>query len=200
MYNPNDPNDPIAKSLPHIGAIGKEAFAEMYDRAKARRESAERAEKEAKDRDEWYVREAKERDERYVREAKERAEREAYWRAAENRKIMLGKIFAMLFQIGAIIAYIISWDAIDFCDIQGTVALVIATAAFFCRIFFTEEGKGLVSMIFIIVLSVIWFIISVVSGMFEDRWRSITLTSEICVFVYGIGNIVAAILAYRNKN
>jgi Fe2+ transport system protein B len=122
-----------------------------------------------------------------VKEKLEQARREA-----KSRKIILGKTFAMIIQIGVIGVFIFAITQTT----GYTVPLVIASAveaAFFCGIFFSGWGEGFKSMILIIV----WSVLLGVSFIF-----AITNTSDNEAFfllLVPIGYIVSAILAYRCK-
>jgi len=142
-------------------------------------------------------------DDKY-REYKNRREQlEKARREAERRKIVFGKTLAMIIQIGAIIAFFSKYGYFSRLGASYGLVFFLATAVFFCRIFFTELGKGLVSMVLIIVLSVIWFFVGVSEVYMFDKGfydGHLDLSLIFCHIGYVTGSIAAAILAFICKD
>jgi hypothetical protein len=103
----------------------------------------------------------------------------------------------MILQIGFIISVIlgciITAEIPPSSFIVVIVCIVIETA-FFCRIFFTDSGTGLVPMILIIAWSVLCGGIGVVTGIMSGDASGLLLGIG-----YIIGNAVPAILAFVCK-
>ncbi|GBU27375.1 hypothetical protein R84B8_00905 [Treponema sp. R8-4-B8] len=100
---------------------------------------------------------------------------------AKRRKIILGKIFAAIIQIGTFVAFILNYflGGRGAVPAFGLLHLIVIVVSLFCILI---EAGGFKAMILIIVLSVIWFFVS--GG----------------INFIGIGSIAAAILAYKSKD
>jgi len=163
-----------------------EQRAEQERKERERREEQERIERERKAEQEKQERKRKEEQERIKRKEQKRLE-------IRDNAIRFGRPLAMIIQIVASISFVLFWAKATSDSIWFAFLPVGIGALFFCRIFFTDKGKGIISMILIILLS--GYLIY--AYFFYDEDHSSFIVPAF--FIYTIGIDVAAILACTCK-
>jgi len=173
-------NDDLVNLLLELGADTNHYHKTIEQRAEQERIKQER-------------RERKERIERKLWKQQERKEKiQELVRALPVRNLV--RVLAVVIQIWATISicFVGYYDSsgLSAGDVILGVIIVAIISIPFCRIFFTDKGKGIISMIVISVFSFV--IIGVYSGSDDINLKNWSIS-------YGLGNIVAAILAFIAK-
>jgi len=181
--------DDLVKLLLGLGADENQWRKTIEQRAEEERKERERREEEK--RKEQERRAELERIDRKRHKERERIERRH--RATQGLK----RARPVIVQIGAIVALIVGTISLVKSEgiegqldaVIGFTVMVVIEALFFCRIFFTDKGKGLISMILIILWSVFLFF----------TLNSFNGYVPLYFYIYAIGISVAAILAFICK-
>jgi cation transport ATPase len=135
--------------------------------------------------------ERKEREHRAVenaRLAKEKAEQEAQKIKDEKTREVV-RIIAIIIYIGAIISLLLTLQY----DEASTFSVVLFCifAALFCRVYFSPPGKGIISMIILLIFNFI--LLSVIGKSTDNSYE------QLFYYIYVFGSIVSTIMAFASK-